>query len=104
MPAPELQRASTYFRSMAQATAKTIQMAREDVVDDRAAAREGDRTHPLTADQALAIKCGLQREERLWTQLADEIDAYLAGELGNVDDAGLVDLFTPAPDEEPTRP
>lgn len=103
MPTAELQRASTYFRSMAKATARTVQMAREDLTDARAAAREGDKTHPLTPDQALAIKCGLEREERLWTQLADEIDAYLAGELGAVDDAGLVDLFTPAPDEEASR-
>lgn len=77
MPASELTRFATYCRSMATSVERTIAMARQDLVDARAAVRAGDTSYPLTPDQALAIKCGLQREHALWLQLAREIDAHL---------------------------
>lgn len=100
MPTTELTRFATYCRSMATSVDKTIAMARQDLADARAAAREGDRTHPLTPEQALAIKCGLQREHALWLQLAAEIDAHLDRDLTPTDDAPA--LFTEPRLEPPT--
>ncbi len=101
MPAPELTRFATYCRSMATSVEKTIAMARQDLADARAAHREGDTTYPLSPDQALAIKCGLQREHALWLQLAGEIDAHLGRDLTPTDDEPA--LFT-EPRLEPFHP
>lgn len=105
MPAAELLRSANYFRAMAKGLEKTIQMAVQDLADARSAAREGDKSHPLTPDQALAIKCDLQREHRLWVQLAEEIDGHLGRGLPETDPEpetsfdpdtdDVADLFTP---------
>lgn len=101
MPTAELTRFATYCRAMAATVDKTIAMAAQDVADATAAAREGDTTHPLPPAQTLYVKRGLEREHRLWLQLADEIDNYLGHHPDEQlpDTTGLVDLFT-HPDEE----
>ena len=86
MPAAQLARFAEYCRSMTPVVEKAIAAARNDLAEARAAKREGDTTYPLNPDQALAIKCGLQREHALWLQLADEIDAHLGLDLTPTDD------------------